>query len=80
MDGDCFGPYSRASQRQSHCLGDCLKKGMSSENDIPSSIKAAQGSHADVEMVYAWPFQVDAIAGFLARHMEKFTASGVSER
>lgn len=51
-----------------------------SERDIPSSIQAAQGSHPQVEMVYAWPFQVDAIAGFLAEHMKSFAASGVSAR
>lgn len=51
-----------------------------SEQDIPSSIKAAQGSYPQIPIVYAWPFDVEPIAAFLAGHMEKFVSEGVSER
>lgn len=51
-----------------------------SERDIPSSITAAQGSYPQIPIVYAWPFEVDAIAEFLAGHMETFRSNNVSAR
>ncbi|OHB75502.1 MAG: hypothetical protein A2Z25_07230 [Planctomycetes bacterium RBG_16_55_9] len=37
-----------------------------SESDIPKSLAAARKQHPDVEIIYAWPYDVEQIAALLA--------------
>jgi sirohydrochlorin cobaltochelatase len=46
--------------------------GEHSERDIPEAIKRAQELYADVEIVYAWPYDISDVAGFLAAHIKRF--------
>jgi sirohydrochlorin cobaltochelatase len=46
--------------------------GEHSERDIASSVSRAQSRHPDVHMVYAWPFNVEDVAGFLAAQISRF--------
>jgi len=40
--------------------------GEHSERDIPQAIARARERHAEVDFSYAWPFDIKAVAGFLA--------------
>jgi len=46
--------------------------GKHSEKDIPLAIKRAQELYAGVEIVYAWPYDISDVAGFLAKHIKRF--------
>ena len=46
--------------------------GTHSEVDIPNAIRRAQESYPGIEIVYAWPYKISEIAGFLAQHLERF--------
>lgn len=43
-----------------------------SEKDIAEAVKKAQNKHAEVKIVYAWPFETSEVAGFLSAHIERF--------
>ncbi|MHA2025484.1 MAG: sirohydrochlorin chelatase [Candidatus Thorarchaeota archaeon] len=43
--------------------------GEHSEIDIPRAIKAAEGNHPQVSFRYAWPFDRNAVATFLAEQL-----------
>jgi sirohydrochlorin cobaltochelatase len=43
--------------------------GEHSEIDIPKSIERAQERHLDVTFKYAWPFELTAVASFLAQQI-----------
>lgn len=43
--------------------------GIHSEVEIPQIIREASRRHADVAIDYAWPFDLDAVAAFLAEHV-----------
>ncbi len=45
--------------------------GEHSEQDIPASIRRAEGRYPSVAFVYAWPFEVDDVARFLATQIEQ---------
>jgi sirohydrochlorin cobaltochelatase len=47
-----------------------------SEEDIPKSIAASVKKHPNIQVVYAWPFEVDRIASTLSDHVERFGISG----
>lgn len=47
--------------------------GEHSEVDIPGAIRRAEGRHPGVTIVYAWPFEVDEVARFLAALLDRFT-------
>lgn len=46
--------------------------GEHSEKDIPQAIKRAQELYPDAEIVYAWPYEISNVAGFLAKHIRRF--------
>ena len=46
--------------------------GEHSEVEIPSAVNEAQKKHPDISFVYAWPFNVDEVAKFLADHVGHF--------
>ncbi|HSW56786.1 MAG TPA: CbiX/SirB N-terminal domain-containing protein [Dehalococcoidales bacterium] len=46
--------------------------GEHSEKDIPSKIQEFQTSHPQIEVVYAWPFDPEKVAGFLSAHISQF--------
>jgi sirohydrochlorin cobaltochelatase len=46
--------------------------GEHSEQDIPQAIQRAQELYPDVEIVYAWPYSISDVAGFLAKHIKRF--------
>jgi len=46
--------------------------GQHAELDIPAAIERVQVQHADVHFVYAWPFDFEDVAGFLAAQVERF--------
>lgn len=41
--------------------------GEHAEKEIPAEVESAQARHPAVAFRYAWPFPVEAVAGFLAR-------------
>jgi sirohydrochlorin cobaltochelatase len=43
-----------------------------SEVDIPDAIERARKRHPQVEFAYAWPFDEEEIAGFLAAQVNRF--------
>ena len=43
-----------------------------SEKDIPASLEKARAKHFNVEIVYAWPFELPDVARFLAAHVHRF--------
>ncbi len=43
--------------------------GIHSETEIPEMLERLRRAHPQVETRYVWPFDVDAIAGFLAREI-----------
>jgi sirohydrochlorin cobaltochelatase len=46
--------------------------GEHSEVDIPNAIERARRNHPQVEFAYAWPFDEEEIAGFLAAQVNRF--------
>jgi len=46
--------------------------GEHSESDIPSAVQRSQTLHPNVEMVYAWPFEITSVAQFLASQVKRF--------
>jgi len=46
--------------------------GEHSEKDIPQAIQRAKELYPDAEIVYAWPFDISDVAGFLAKHIQRF--------
>jgi sirohydrochlorin cobaltochelatase len=40
--------------------------GMHSEIEIPESVRALQHAYPEIRISYAWPFDLDAVAGLLA--------------
>ena len=47
--------------------------GEHSERDIPEVIERVRGKHPRTEIVYAWPFEPNKVAEFLARHIKEST-------
>ncbi len=45
-----------------------------SEQEIPEAIQRAKERHPDVQILYAWPFDVSEIAGFLSKQIRNFLA------
>jgi sirohydrochlorin cobaltochelatase len=48
--------------------------GIHSETEIPELLKRERAKHPGVDIRYAWPFDVPAIAAFLAQHVRKTEA------
>jgi len=48
--------------------------GEHAEKDIPAAIQKAREAHPGVEFIYAWPYAMSDITGFLAGHLKKFSA------
>lgn len=46
--------------------------GEHSERDIPQAIEHAEKLYPDVEIVYAWPYDISDIAEFLAKHINRY--------
>jgi sirohydrochlorin cobaltochelatase len=49
--------------------------GVHSEKEIPDLVRALRDRFPRLELVYAWPFPLDAVAGFLAAQAEGATRS-----
>ena len=47
--------------------------GEHSEREIPEAIERVRGRHPRTEIVYAWPFEPDKVAEFLAKHIMEST-------
>jgi sirohydrochlorin cobaltochelatase len=45
--------------------------GEHAEADIPAAIARARAAHPGVTFVYAWPYEADAVAGFLAGQVSR---------
>ncbi len=43
------------------------------EKDIPAAIDRFRGLHPDIEVTYAWPFDMARVAQFLSDHIQQFT-------
>jgi sirohydrochlorin cobaltochelatase len=64
-----------ASQRPSKIIVTTpmmTRGGEHSEKDIPQAIQRAQKLYPDVEIVYAWPYEISDVAGFLSKHIKRF--------
>ena len=48
--------------------------GNHAEIDIPKAIKSAEKAHPDVEFIYTWPFQIDAIADVLVDQIGNYVS------
>ena len=46
--------------------------GSHSEKEIPEEVELLQKQYRDVEFIYAWPFDMDHVAGMLADHVSDF--------
>jgi sirohydrochlorin cobaltochelatase len=46
--------------------------GEHSERDIATTVSEAQSRYPNVQMVYAWPFEVEQVAMFLATQINRF--------
>jgi sirohydrochlorin cobaltochelatase len=46
--------------------------GEHSDVEIPAQVNAARADHPAVEFVYAWPYRMAAVAGFLAEQIRTF--------
>jgi sirohydrochlorin cobaltochelatase len=46
--------------------------GSHSEIEIPAAIEALTARHPHVRLRYAWPFDLDLIAGMLTEHLQRF--------
>lgn len=51
--------------------------GIHSEREIPELLERERARHPGVDIRYAWPFDVQAIADFLGRHVQKAEAGSV---
>lgn len=49
--------------------------GVHSEREIPEAIERLQARYPDVDLTYAWPFEVDEIAQLLAEHVRRAITS-----
>ena len=49
--------------------------GAHAETDIPASIGRARMRHPEVAIDYAWPYDPEAVAGFLAEHAKRALGS-----
>lgn len=47
-----------------------------SEQDIPECIEQARKKHPRVSIVYAWPFDLDLLAGMFSRQIGRFETAG----
>ena len=47
--------------------------GSHSEKEIPEEIEQLQQQYPEVEFIYAWPFDMDRVAGMLADHVSNFS-------
>jgi sirohydrochlorin cobaltochelatase len=54
--------------------------GEHAEVDIPNVIRRARQRHPHTLMVYAWPFEVSAVAQFLAAQMTRLIDEGASHQ
>lgn len=52
--------------------------GIHSEREIPELLDRERARHPGVDIRYAWPFDVEAIAAFLGRHVRKAEAAGAA--
>jgi len=43
------------------------------EKDIPAAIDRFRGLHPEIEVTYAWPFDMARVAEFLSDHIQQFT-------
>ena len=48
--------------------------GEHAERDIPAAIARARTAHREVEFVYAWPFEGEAVLRLLTEQVRRFTA------
>ncbi|MDH3256603.1 MAG: hypothetical protein OEM27_03205 [Nitrospinota bacterium] len=46
--------------------------GSHSEKEIPEEMELLQKQYPEVEFIYAWPFDMDRVAGMLAEHVTDF--------
>ena len=46
--------------------------GSHSEKEIPEEVEILQQQYPEVEFIYAWPFDMDRVAGMLADHVSDF--------
>jgi len=46
--------------------------GEHAEREIPAIIRKFSDTYPEVEIIYAWPFEKSAIAGFLKQNMERY--------
>jgi sirohydrochlorin cobaltochelatase len=67
----------RGAQRVITTTPMMTRGGEHSERDIASSVARAQEQYPHISMVYAWPFDVDAVAAFLAGHIAPFVGEVV---
>jgi sirohydrochlorin cobaltochelatase len=44
--------------------------GSHSEEEIPALVEGLRREHPHIRMLYAWPFDLDALASFLVQHLE----------
>ena len=49
--------------------------GSHSEIEIPEEVNALSSKYKDVEIQYAWPFDMDNFASFLSSHVKSFDSS-----
>ena len=46
--------------------------GEHAEKDISGAVQEAKKSYPEIEIIYAWPFETDDVALFMAEHIKKF--------
>ena len=46
--------------------------GVHAEKDIPRIVEQMRARYPDVELIYAWPFDTQSVAAFLASHLHRF--------
>ncbi|UCG70813.1 MAG: CbiX/SirB N-terminal domain-containing protein [Thermoplasmata archaeon] len=46
--------------------------GEHSESDIQNAIKLSRMRHPEIEIIYAWPFELSEVANFLASQVNRF--------
>ncbi len=51
--------------------------GSHSENEIPEELKALSAKYSDINIQYAWPFNMDMFALFLTDHIKTFQVTSV---
>lgn len=54
--------------------------GEHAEREIAQAVSRARTKHPGVEMIYAWPFETQGIARFLAEHVQRFVPDMKSDR